>query len=272
MAIPVTTWQADKVNPLDPNSRYSAQTVNAMDPNSRYSTQTWTPDPRALVQDRMTNLLDQNNAYLQQAKTQGLQQAQQRGLLNSSLAVGAAQNAAIQSALPIATQDAQTFATAFRDNAAAENATRQFNAQAFTTRDLANQSATNQASRDNASMYGNLILNNQTAENQARGANASAQNSAATANAELANRLAVTKLQQDAETARLPQITASNLANTTAASVNTIMADGTLDAKQKQAAIDNVLGYANAQVQWTSALYNTPIPNLTRPEYVTPTT
>lgn len=41
------------------------------------------------VSKKLTGLLDQDNAYMKQAETQGQQQAGKRGLLNSSMAVGA---------------------------------------------------------------------------------------------------------------------------------------------------------------------------------------
>lgn len=67
------------------------------------------PDPvqeNASVADHVTDLLDKNNAYMQQAATQGTQAANRRGLLNSSMSVQATEAARINAALPIASQDA----------------------------------------------------------------------------------------------------------------------------------------------------------------------
>lgn len=63
----------------------------------------------ALVENRITGLLDKDNAYMRQADTRGNQQAQRRGLLSSSLAVGAVENERIAAALPIAQQDASLY-------------------------------------------------------------------------------------------------------------------------------------------------------------------
>jgi hypothetical protein len=52
----------------------------------------------------MNELMRQDNPYMELARTQGLQQANQRGLLSSSMAVGTAQDAAIRATLPIAQQ------------------------------------------------------------------------------------------------------------------------------------------------------------------------
>ncbi|MDO8534626.1 MAG: hypothetical protein Q7S17_07795 [Xanthobacteraceae bacterium] len=58
------------------------------------------------VSTRLTGLLNQDSPLMQQAKTTGLQQANKRGLLNSSMAIGAAQAESLRAALPIASQDA----------------------------------------------------------------------------------------------------------------------------------------------------------------------
>lgn len=69
------------------------------------------------VQGRMDGLLkDPNSTMNVQAQTFGNQQANRRGLLNSSIAVSAAQDAAYKNAMPIATQDAATFYDAKKTN------------------------------------------------------------------------------------------------------------------------------------------------------------
>ena len=60
------------------------------------------------VQNQMTDLLDKDNPYMKQAETQALQNMNTRGLLNSSMAVGAVEDARIRHALPIAQQDADS--------------------------------------------------------------------------------------------------------------------------------------------------------------------
>lgn len=62
-----------------------------------------------LVENRLGNLLDSDNRYIQNARQRGLQGASKRGLLNSSIAQGSAERAAIEAGLPIASADAQTF-------------------------------------------------------------------------------------------------------------------------------------------------------------------
>lgn len=63
----------------------------------------------SLVENRITGLLRQDNPYMQQAELQGKQQAASRGLLNSSIGVGAIEQERIRAALPIAQQDASLY-------------------------------------------------------------------------------------------------------------------------------------------------------------------
>jgi hypothetical protein len=64
--------------------------------------------PQDLVENRVTNLLASDNPYVANARSRGLASAAKRGNLNSSIAAGSAERAAIESALPIATTDANT--------------------------------------------------------------------------------------------------------------------------------------------------------------------
>ena len=63
-------------------------------------------DEQDSVSKNLTGLLDQNSDYIKQARAQGERAAGKRGLLNSSIAAGSGQSAAIAAALPIASQDA----------------------------------------------------------------------------------------------------------------------------------------------------------------------
>lgn len=67
--------------------------------------------PRPIIDESVTRAVTktmaQDSPLMTQARTQGLQQGNRRGLLNSSMAVGAAQDSAYRAALPIAQQEAQ---------------------------------------------------------------------------------------------------------------------------------------------------------------------
>ena len=61
------------------------------------------------VEHRLEGILSKESPLMQRAQTQGMQYGNSRGLLNSSMAAGAAQGAMIDRATPIAQQDAQQF-------------------------------------------------------------------------------------------------------------------------------------------------------------------
>lgn len=153
------------------------------------------------VQGQLTGLLSANSPLLQQARAASLAQMNQRGLINSSMALGEGQKAVISTAMPIAQQDASTFANAGQFNATAANQNAQFNvgqenqALGFTAA-AANQAgsenlaAKNQALGFTATAANQAGSENLAAKNQALGFSASAANQAALANAQAANQAA----------------------------------------------------------------------------------
>jgi hypothetical protein len=104
----------------------------------------FTVQPNQTVQGQLTGLMDPNSPLIQQAETRANQQANSRGLLNSSIANTGAQEAAYAAAIPIATTDAATYNNAAgynanesnifaMQNANAQNAAGQFGANANNT-------------------------------------------------------------------------------------------------------------------------------------------
>jgi len=74
------------------------------------------------VEGRLNSIIDKNSALQQSAATRANEQMASRGLVNSSMAVGAGQKAVIDSALPIATSDAAAMQGVKSSNAQAANA------------------------------------------------------------------------------------------------------------------------------------------------------
>ena len=102
--------------------------------------------PNELTSYQLQGLLASNSPYIQQARRGAVNAANGRGLLNSSIAAGNAQGAAIQAALPIAQQNAQAYGTAAGQN-------QEYLNQILNTR-MNNQSAANTAQIGaNASMH-----------------------------------------------------------------------------------------------------------------------
>lgn len=74
-----------------------------------------------LVRNQLNDLVDSNGRYIQGARLRANEAASARGLLTSSMAGGAAERAAIDAALPIASQDAATFGNTAQANMDARN-------------------------------------------------------------------------------------------------------------------------------------------------------
>lgn len=67
----------------------------------------WKPETTGnTTAEKVTGMLTAGNPYIEQAKSAGLDVANSRGLLNSSIAAGASEKAAYDAATPIATADA----------------------------------------------------------------------------------------------------------------------------------------------------------------------
>ena len=77
--------------------------------------------PESLVSNQLTSLLDSNSPLMARAAERSKEEANSLGLLSSSMAVGAAQGAMMDRALPIAQQDAQTYATLQQQQQQTEN-------------------------------------------------------------------------------------------------------------------------------------------------------
>ena len=97
------------------------------------TTNEWKPDENSTVAGQVNKITSAGSPLIDQATTAAKQQMAPRGLLNSSLGVTAGLDAAYRTALPIAQQDAATFANAGQFNAGAANTTSQFNASALNT-------------------------------------------------------------------------------------------------------------------------------------------
>lgn len=101
--------------------------------------------PEGLVENRLTNLLSRNSPYIRQAEQAGIRFANSRGMLNSSMAAGAARGEAIRAGLPIASQDASAINTAEGQNVDVLNSNLQ------QERALMNEATLAHASRQSAS-------------------------------------------------------------------------------------------------------------------------
>lgn len=81
----------------------------------------WDVRPNETVRSQLQQIIADDSPLMQQARTRALQTANSRGLLNSSMVMTAADSAMYDAAMPIATQDASTFARSGEFNANTKN-------------------------------------------------------------------------------------------------------------------------------------------------------
>ena len=124
------------------------------------------------VAGQMAGLLDKGGDYMKRAETKGLQLANSRGLLNTDFAVSAAHGSAMDAALPIAQQDANTHANQSLTNQGAVNDERKYNATNDQNMTVQNMNADNSASQFNAGNEQQMTLENMNSQNNANEFNA----------------------------------------------------------------------------------------------------
>lgn len=247
----------------------------------------YTPDafkvtPEQTVEGRLGGLIAADSPLMQQARTRALQYANSRGLINSSMAAGEAQARMVESALPIAQQDASQFNQAMTNTVNAKNTASQFgaaakntasltNAQLGTNVNLANQnahnaaagfkaSADNTASLTNAQLGTNVNLANQDANNTAAQFGANASNTAALTNAQLGTnvnlanldtqtRLALSEMDNSYRQLLQTNQDAASAFNQVAQNIANISQNSTMTQEAKDAAIQSQLNSLNELLQ-----------------------
>lgn len=130
-------WYADYMK-SQPTAAATAATPQA-------GTSEWKPDTNSTVAGQFGMLTAKGNPLMTQAETQAKQQANAQGMLNSTMAIQAGQIAGYNAALPIAQQDAATFADAGKFNAGAKNTAMLTNAGISADMNRFNAGATNDA-------------------------------------------------------------------------------------------------------------------------------
>lgn len=240
-----------------------AQQAQAVADAGQYEATTGTFDEEKGVEGRVASISSKGGPLMQLAQTRALQAANARGLSNSSMAVGAAQNAVLDAAMPIAQSDAA----------------------AFQQQQLQNQSALNAASSQNAQVRAQAGTEGMRLGESARQAdaaeagvnnrfNAGEQNAQSRFNAEQQNTLMRQAMDQQfratqAQLDRDQQVAMEELrgqwdmeiqANeklsgawgTMMDSINQIQMNPDLDAETKKTLVENTLAQFNAYATWSS--------------------
>ena len=188
------------------------------------------------VAGQVKGIIDANGPLSQQAEAAARGAASARGLSNSSMAIQAGQTAVLNSALPIAQQDAGTYSRQALQNQSDRNQNSQFNAAAGNQNAQFNTGEQNSTSRFNATQATSVDQGNAQAENQASQFNANAQTATSQSNAAQQNDLAKVNLaqQNDITKANLDVASKSALTNLEASYKTLIQSTASAQAVQQQ--------------------------------------
>lgn len=196
---------AGNSGPGAPVTSYNAaQATNTNAQANAYSVPT-----NATVASQLQGIISSGSPLMQQAETNAKNQMAQRGLINSSQAITAADNSVISAAEPIAAADAATYAQAATNTTNAQNTASLQNSQQANATSQFNAGQTN-ASLSQAAQASNTVANTaQTIAGQKSIADAT--NAVNTAIAQLQSNTSLTSEQMQTQSA---QIIAQIQANT----------------------------------------------------------
>jgi len=156
--------------PNDPTKNVDSQlsvTQNGNSTTAQAAPTSWNVDPATqTTSGQLSKVLDPNSDLMQQAQTQAKQASAASGLLNSSMAATAGQDAMLRAAVPIANANAATYADAAKTNAGTANAfAQQTNQQANTLQKTAVDQANTQANLATQQQYTQQNMQTQQANN-----------------------------------------------------------------------------------------------------------
>lgn len=248
----------------------------------------WDVNGNQTVAGQVKGIIDSNSPLMQQAVQKANEASNGKGLLNSSMAVTSGQSALYGAAMPIAQQDAQTYANAAHANADAANQNSQFNANATNASNAFNATQTNAMTSQNTAATNDMTktvmadsLQAQVA-NQSTGLQQSAQAydaavKGAMQGADNATKVALANLDSSTRT-QLMQMqsqynvqmqTSNSMASTyqsLVSNITAIMQDQNLDAGAKQSAISNLTSMYNNALQMQSSISGLNLGSLLSPQ------
>lgn len=218
-----------------------------------------------LVENRINGIIDKNSPLMQQAATEAKQQMASRGLVNSSMAVGAGQAALYKTALPIAAQDANTYAEAARQNAAmgtdvskfnagnetqnsqynanAKDNMQRFNVDAANTNDRFNASQQQQNSQFNAQLSAQNSQFNAQARNDMQQFNISAEAAIVKQGMDSDTRVQLANIEANYQTLMQASQSAGNLYSQMLTNISNIQNNKDMSAEAKNAAVQAQYAY-----------------------------
>lgn len=196
------------------------------------------------VAGQLQSVLASDSPLVTQARAGATATANKRGLLNSSMAAGAGESAAIAAALPIAQADAGIYDTASRDNLAATNTASQFGAGAANTASLTNAGATNS------------VAGAAAGRTQQAGIDTAMQNLRGVQSTELAN------IEANYKSLIQANSSAASYFSEMSKGIAAIMGDSKTDAATKQAGVDKMAALMRSGLSVIGSIANVDLTSL----------
>ena len=237
---------------------YTPTTAVAEKPTATgYTPETFSVDKNQTVQGQIGDLIAKDSPLMQQADARARAAMNAKGLLNSSIAVGAGQTAVLDRALPIAQQDAKTYETANINTVNAKNAASAFRAGAENTAtlrgaelgtnvNLANTEAANVAMRETAQQANQILNTKLTTANQM-----------AMAQLDADTKMAVTSMDNQYRQLLQTNTSAQAMVNQTIQNIASIAMSNTMKPDAKKAATASQLNMLNEGLKTMAGVAST---------------
>lgn len=207
----------------------------------------YTVPDNATVASQIDKIIASGSPLMQQATAKANETMNARGLMNSSQAVTAGETGLINSALPIAQQDATTYATAANKTSDATNSMTQFN--------TGQANAALSAGATQANSLQQTRMNNETAIQQQQLVNKGALDNI---NAQGVINVQLQQLSDNNKLLLQSSAGAAQLYNQSLAYMSSISTNPNLDGNQKSQALNNAMQALNDGLHVQSVINGTP--------------
>lgn len=211
-----------------------------------YTPAPYTVQPEGTVAGQLESITKKGSPLMELAGTQAKQEAQARGLLNSSIAVGAGQDALYRAALPIAQADASVYNAAMTNTANQQNAATQFGA-----------AATNASNQLNAQLLTSMNTTNANAANAAMSQEVQAANARALASIDTNTRMTLANLDTQNRALLQSSVGASNAYVQAVTNISNIATNNSLSKEAKDTATATQMNLLNEQLKTLAAISST---------------
>lgn len=208
------------------------------------------------VAGQIDTIVGADSPIMQRAATRADQQMNKRGLMNSSMAVGAGQTAVMDAALPIAQQDASTFATINRENTAATNNQRQFTAGATNTAAAQTAQLGTQVDLANAGNVQQANMARADLDQRTTQFNASQANDLLKLGMDITNKQALANTEASYKVLMQGNQSASEIYKQAIKNITDVMSSQTMDQAAKNTAVSNQVAMLSKGLEITGAMAN----------------